>query len=148
MKANILGTALSSDDQRLLGEARNIEQYLDGLAIPSRGEDGEPLSLLARLNVMAARSVQAKKELIEPQNMAAIVLETTLNAAEVELERLSARAINVAEVMQRIPTVARLYYTGLPPRRYRRASTISGPGEPLVHRSHVEREFHRIWSGT
>lgn len=148
MKANILGTALSSDDQRLLGEARNIQQYLDGLAIPSRGEDGEPLSLLARLNVMAARGVQSKKELIDPQNVAAILLETRLNAAEAQLEALSARALNVGEVMQRIPTVARLYYTGLPPRRYRRASTMSGPGDPLVHRSHVERELHRIWSGT
>lgn len=148
MKANILGTALSSDDQRLLGEARNIEQYLDGLAIPSRGEDGEPLSLLARLNVMAARGVQSKQELIEPQNRSAIVLETTLNAAEAQLERLRARTLNVGEVMQRIPTVARLYYTGLPPRRYRRASTMSGPGDPLVHRSHVERELHRIWSGS
>lgn len=148
MKAKIVGTALSPDDQRLLDEARLTQQYLDSLAIPSRGQDGEPLSLLARLSVMAARGVQAKQELNEPQEVAAIVLETTLSVAEVEMESLRARTINVGEVMQRIPTVARLYYTGLPPRRYRRASTMSGPGDPLVHRSHVERELHRIWSGT
>lgn len=52
--------------------------------------------------------------------------------------------IDIQAVLLRIPTVARLYYTGLPSRRYRRASTQSGPGEPLVHRSHVERELKRI----
>jgi len=52
--------------------------------------------------------------------------------------------IDVRAVMLRIPTVARLYYTGSPTRRYRRASTQDGPGEPLVHRSHVERELNRL----
>lgn len=52
--------------------------------------------------------------------------------------------IDVQEVMLRIPTVARLYYTGSPQRRYRRASTLDGPGEPLVHRSHVIRELNRL----
>lgn len=51
---------------------------------------------------------------------------------------------NVADIMERIPTVARLYCTGIPPRRYRRASVMNGPGEPLVHRSHVERELTRL----
>ncbi|WGR92185.1 hypothetical protein MTX26_18430 [Bradyrhizobium sp. ISRA443] len=48
------------------------------------------------------------------------------------------------EIMERIPTIARLYYTGLGARRYRRASVQNGPGEPLVHRSHAEREVHRL----
>ena len=52
--------------------------------------------------------------------------------------------IDVQEVMLRIPTVARLYYTGSPKRRYRRASVMDGPGEPLVHRSHVIRELKRL----
>lgn len=52
--------------------------------------------------------------------------------------------IDVQAVMLRIPTVARLYSTGLPSRRYRRASTQSGPGEPLVQRSEVERELNRL----
>lgn len=51
---------------------------------------------------------------------------------------------DVATVMERIPTVARLYYTGLGTRRYRRASVLNGPGEALVHRSHVERELTRL----
>jgi hypothetical protein len=51
---------------------------------------------------------------------------------------------DIDEVMARIPTVARLYYTGLGSRRYRRASTQNGPGEPLVHRSHVERELRQL----
>lgn len=50
----------------------------------------------------------------------------------------------LAAIMDRIPTVARLYYTGIGSRRYRRASTQNGPGEPLVHRSHVEREVLRM----
>ncbi|WP_186167286.1 hypothetical protein [Burkholderia gladioli] len=44
----------------------------------------------------------------------------------------------------KLPTVARLYYTGIGARRYRRASTRSGPGEPLcfvsVAESWLERE--------
>ena len=51
---------------------------------------------------------------------------------------------NVKTIMERIPTVARLYYTGLGSRRYKRASTQNGPGEPLVHRSHVEQELRRL----
>ncbi|KVC49872.1 hypothetical protein WS58_06280 [Burkholderia pseudomultivorans] len=47
-------------------------------------------------------------------------------------------------IMERIPTVARLYYTGIGARRYRRASTQDGPGEPLVHRSHAAREIHDL----
>lgn len=53
-------------------------------------------------------------------------------------------SVHVAVIMERIPTVARLYYGGSSARRYRRASTQSGPGEPLVHRSHVERELQRL----
>ncbi len=34
-----------------------------------------------------------------------------------------------------IPAVARLYYTGMSHRRYRRASTQKGPGEPLCFQS-------------
>ena len=49
--------------------------------------------------------------------------------------------VDIDLIMARIPTVARLYYTGIGSRRYRRASTQTGPGEPLVHRSHVEREL-------
>lgn len=50
----------------------------------------------------------------------------------------------VREAMQRVPTVARLYYGGLAPRRYLRASTNpKHHGEPLVHRSHMEREIRR-----
>lgn len=52
--------------------------------------------------------------------------------------------LDVKTIMERIPTVARLYYTGLGSRRYKRASTQDGPGEPLVHRSHVEREIARL----
>lgn len=53
-------------------------------------------------------------------------------------------AFDVIDSMSRIPTVARLYYTGLGSRRYRRASTQPGPGEPLVFRSSVEYELHRL----
>lgn len=56
--------------------------------------------------------------------------------------------IDVQAVMLRIPTVARLYYTGSQKRRYRRASTLAGPGEPLVHRSHVIRELERLAAET
>lgn len=52
--------------------------------------------------------------------------------------------IDVQAEMLRIPTVARLYYTGSTTRRYRRASVQNGPGEPLVHRSHVIRELERL----
>lgn len=44
-------------------------------------------------------------------------------------------------IMEKIPTVARIYYTGKTTRRYHRASVHPGPGEPLVHRSHAEREL-------
>ncbi len=139
-------TLLSREEQALLDEARHIQRYLDGLAIPARDEHGEPMSLVARINVMTARCVQAKKDLAESRYQTAAALEAKLNAAEEEVERLRTRKVNVEEVMQRIPNVARLYYGGSPARRYRRASTMAGPGEPLVHRSHVERELHRLWA--
>jgi hypothetical protein len=37
-----------------------------------------------------------------------------------------------------LPTVARLYYSGLGSRRYKRASVCSGPGEPLCSKSLAE----------
>ncbi len=52
----------------------------------------------------------------------------------------------VHAAMLRVPTVARLYYTGSPARRYKRASTQDGHGEPLVHRSHLERELRRLYA--
>ncbi len=67
------------------------------------------------------------------------------SAAESILSRAPAtpqsEQVDVEAIMTKIPTVARLYYTGIGARRYRRASTMNGPGEPLVHRSHVEREL-------
>lgn len=52
---------------------------------------------------------------------------------------------DIQGVMDRIPTAARMYYTGTPGgRRYRRASVLAGPGEALVFRSHVERELQRL----
>lgn len=48
-----------------------------------------------------------------------------------------------------LPTVARLYYGGSSTRRYRRASTLPGPGEPLMFAS-TAREYMRrrdaMWS--
>ncbi|MGI4815888.1 MAG: hypothetical protein ACRYG5_10025 [Janthinobacterium lividum] len=37
----------------------------------------------------------------------------------------------VGDDLMAIPVVARLYYSGMGERRYRRASTQAGPGEPL-----------------
>lgn len=42
-----------------------------------------------------------------------------------------------------LPVVARLYYTGTPPRRYKRASTRNGPGEPLSFTSVAEAAIRR-----
>lgn len=50
----------------------------------------------------------------------------------------------VAEILGRVPTVARLYYSGSASRRYRRASTQSGPGEPLVTRAAMELEIRKL----
>lgn len=55
-----------------------------------------------------------------------------------------AGAVDVETIMKRVPTVARLYVTGLGTRRYRRASTRNGPGDALVHRSHAEREIRQL----
>ena len=138
---------LTPDEQKLLDEARHIQRYLDGLVIPTRYDDGTPMSLVARINVMTSRCMQSKTELAESRYRTAAALEARLIAAEREVERLRSGKVDVQAVLLRIPTVARLYYTGFPPRRYRRASTMNGPGEPLVHRSHVERELHRLWAG-
>lgn len=43
---------------------------------------------------------------------------------------------------EKLPAVARLYYTGSAHRRYKRASTRPGPGEPLCFVS-VAEEFLR-----
>lgn len=56
----------------------------------------------------------------------------------------TAITFDAKSVLLRISSVARLYITGSSSRRYRRASTLSGPGEPLVLRAEVEREFARI----
>lgn len=45
--------------------------------------------------------------------------------------------------MTEIPTVARLYYTGVGSRRYKRASTQSGPGEPLCFKSTAQEAVRR-----
>jgi hypothetical protein len=44
---------------------------------------------------------------------------------------------------EKLPVVARLYYTGLGSRRYKRASTRNGPGEPLSFTSVAEEALHR-----
>ncbi len=43
----------------------------------------------------------------------------------------------------RLPVVARLYYTGTGHKRYRRASTRAGPGEPLCFVSIAEEWLRR-----
>lgn len=48
--------------------------------------------------------------------------------------------------MERLPTCARLYYSGIGNRRYKRASTQSGPGEPLVFKDLAERELRALES--
>lgn len=42
-----------------------------------------------------------------------------------------------------LPAVARLYYTGVGHRRYKRASVHNGPGEPLTFKSTAEQ--HLRW---
>lgn len=42
-----------------------------------------------------------------------------------------------------LPTAARLYYTGVGSRRYKRASVQSGPGEPLCFKSVAEEAIRR-----
>jgi len=79
-----------ADDAKLLAEARHIRTYLDGLVIPTRDEAGGPLSLVARINIMTGRCVQAKKDLAESRYRTAASLERKLNAAEEEIERLRA----------------------------------------------------------
>lgn len=48
----------------------------------------------------------------------------------------------------KLPIVARLYYTGIGSKRYRRASTQSGPGEPLcfvsVAESRLKHERNKV----
>lgn len=44
---------------------------------------------------------------------------------------------------EKLPAVARLYYTGSAHRRYKRASTRSGPGEPLCFVSVAEEWLTR-----
>lgn len=78
------------------------------------------------------------EHVVDPATQAVAVPGSTLDPVA------EALSVGKAEIMQRIPSVARLYVTGLGARRYRRASTQTGPGEPLVHRSHVEREIHRL----
>lgn len=49
---------------------------------------------------------------------------------------------------EKLPAVARLYYTGLGHRRYKRASTRSGPGEPLCFVSVAEEWLRTARSTT
>lgn len=44
---------------------------------------------------------------------------------------------------EKLPVVARLYYSGTGHRRYKRASTQSGPGEPLCFVSVAEEWLRR-----
>ena len=44
---------------------------------------------------------------------------------------------------EKLPVVARLYYTGHGSRRYKRASTQNGPGEPLSFTSVAEEAVRR-----
>ena len=45
--------------------------------------------------------------------------------------------------MERLPTVARLYYTGIGSRRYKRASVRNGPGEALTFTSLAEQRIQQ-----
>lgn len=47
-------------------------------------------------------------------------------------------ALGSNDDLGRLPTVARLYYTGQGSRRYKRASVQNGPGEPLTFVSLAE----------
>ncbi|WP_298705949.1 hypothetical protein [Variovorax gossypii] len=53
-------------------------------------------------------------------------------------------AFDAQASLLRIPNVARLYTTGLGSRRYRRASTQAGHGEPLVRRADVADELAEV----
>jgi hypothetical protein len=44
---------------------------------------------------------------------------------------------------EKLPVVARLYYSGYGSRRYKRASTRNGPGEPLTFTSVAEEALRR-----
>lgn len=84
-----------------------------------------------------ADETQAKFEQLVTDTVAALTSPEKVGGYERE-------AFDVSDSMSRIPTVARLYYTGLGSRRYRRASTQPGPGEALVFRSNVEYELNRL----
>lgn len=53
------------------------------------------------------------------------------------------RAVMTTAQNDELPTVARLYYSGVGARRYKRASTRSGPGEPLCFVSVATQAMRR-----
>lgn len=55
----------------------------------------------------------------------------------------STREVGSHDPLGRLPTVARLYYTGQGHRRYKRASVRNGPGEPLTFVSLAEERLRQ-----
>ena len=48
------------------------------------------------------------------------------------------------ETPEELPVCARLYYSGMGARRYKRASTRPGPGEPLTFTSVAQDRINRL----
>lgn len=61
----------------------------------------------------------------------------------VPLERPVGRLEPERAEVERLPTVARLYYTGHGSRRYKRASVRNGPGEALTFTSLAEQRIRQ-----
>lgn len=95
---------LTAPVQGEAAEVAHITTYMDGLSIPALDDNGNRLSLVARINLMTAKCVKAKKDLAESRYQTARVLEERLNAAEDEIERLRAAHPSNAEPVLPTPS--------------------------------------------
>lgn len=118
----------AAGQEREAAEVRHITTYLDGLAIPTRGDDDKPLTLIARINIMTARCVQAKKDLAESRYQTACVLSERLEAAEAESEELKRHIASFAKA-------AEVHFATV--QWNARASISPTPDTPLTRRSKI-----------
>ncbi|MDF8362041.1 MULTISPECIES: hypothetical protein [Achromobacter] len=97
---------------------------------------------LAGTRDMAARLIDQLANGIESQHEGGTVQGDALNTSQQELRTLLI-SLKAAAMSVELPPVARLYYTGIGARRYRRASTRNGPGEPLCFVSTADTALRR-----
>jgi hypothetical protein len=126
------------DAHQLLGIADLMQQIADTALVPGFG----PAMLANVGHYLRGLSDRVKALPVARTGPLRVAAEAVSAPVEAVPQDEPAEAIAVGD--DGLHTVARLYYTGMGSRRYRRASTQDGPGEPLCFLSTAKAALARV----